>query len=58
LADAYFPDSTQIVDYSHARQHLSLAAQARFPDCPFRADAWFLAHTDDLFNGVAQAYRR
>lgn len=52
LADAYFPDSTQIVDYSHARQHLSLAAQARFPDCPFQADAWFHAHTDDLFNGL------
>ena len=51
LADAYFPDSVQIVDYYHARQHLSLAAQALFPDRAAPANAWFHAHTDDLFDG-------
>jgi hypothetical protein len=51
LADAYFPDSLQIVDDDHARPHLSLAAQALFPDRPAHANAWFRAHTDDLFDG-------
>ena len=51
VADAQFPDSLQIVDWYHARQHLSLAAQALFPDQPARATAWFHAHTDDLFDG-------
>jgi hypothetical protein len=51
LADAYFPDSVQIVDYYHARQHLALAAQTLFPDCPVRADTWLHAHTDALFDG-------
>ena len=51
LADAHFPDSVQIVDYFHARQHLSLAAQALFPAQPTPANAWFHAHTHDLFDG-------
>lgn len=51
LADGYFPDSLQILDWYHARQHLSLAAQALFPDQPAAATAWFQAHTDDLFEG-------
>jgi hypothetical protein len=51
LADAHFPKSVQIVDWYHARQHLSLAAQALFPDRPACANAWFHAHTDDLFDG-------
>jgi hypothetical protein len=54
LADTHFPDSVQIVDYYHARQHLSLAAQALFPDRPAHANAWFHAHTDDLFDGHLQ----
>ncbi len=52
LADTYFPDSTQILDYCHARQHLSSATQALFPDRPWRADTWLHAHTDDLFEGT------
>jgi hypothetical protein len=51
LADAYFPNSRQILDWYHARQHLSVAAQALFPDQPTAATAWFQAHTDDLFEG-------
>jgi hypothetical protein len=54
LADTHFADSVQIVDYYHARQHLSLAAQALFPDHPARADTWFHAHTQDLFAGSFQ----
>ncbi len=51
LADAHFPNSLQILDWYHARQHLSLAAQALFPDHPAAATTWFLSHTDDLFEG-------
>jgi uncharacterized protein UPF0236 len=51
LADTHFPDSVHIVDWYHARQHLSQAAQALFPDRPAAASAWFNAHTDDLFAG-------
>lgn len=51
LADAYFPTSRQILDWYHARQHLSVAAQALFPDQPTAATTWFQAHTDDLFEG-------
>ena len=50
LADAHFPTSRQILDWYHARQHLSVAAQALFPDQPVAATAWFQAHTDDLFD--------
>ena len=51
LADAYFPKSVQILDWYHARQHLSGAAQALFPDQPARATTGFHAHTDALFEG-------
>jgi hypothetical protein len=51
IADRHFPQSTQIVDWYHARQHLADAAQARFPDCPQQATAWFQAQTDVLFEG-------
>ena len=51
LADAHFPNSLQILDWYHARQHLSGAAQALFSDQPAAATAWFQAHTDDLFEG-------
>ena len=51
LADSHFPDSVQILDWYHARQHLSSAAQALFPDHPSVATAWFQAHSDNLFEG-------
>lgn len=51
VADAYFPTSRQILDWYHARQHVSVAAQALFPDQPVAATTWFQAHTDDLFEG-------
>jgi hypothetical protein len=55
VADDYFPDSAQIVDWFHACQHLSEAAQALFPDQPTRADAWFHQRQDDLFLGNVHA---
>ncbi len=51
LSADYFPDSTQIVDWYHATQHLSDAAQVLFPDQPERAQAWFHQRQDDLFLG-------
>lgn len=48
----YFPDSTQIVDWFHAKQHLSDAAQALFPDNNQAATAWLAQRTDDLFAGA------
>jgi hypothetical protein len=44
VADAHFPTSLQILDWYHARQHLSDAAQALFPDQPTAASAWFQTH--------------
>src|SRR5262245_4180772 len=55
VAADYFPDSAQIVDWFHACQHLSDAAQALFPDQPTQADTWFKAYQDDLFLGNIHA---
>ena len=46
-----FPQSVQIVDWYHARQHLAEAAQARFPEQPEQAAAWLQAQSDVLFEG-------
>lgn len=46
-----FPDSVQVVDWYHALQHLSDAAHALFPDDDVKAQRWFKAATDDLFQG-------
>jgi hypothetical protein len=51
LANDYFPDSVQILDWYHARQHLYQAAQALYPDQPQQADQWFVQRTNDLFVG-------
>lgn len=51
VADRHFPQSTQIVDWYHARQHLAEAAQARFPDQPQQAATWLQAQSDVLFEG-------
>lgn len=52
VAADYFPDSTQIVDWFHAKQHLSDAAQALFPENNHAAAAWLAQRTDDLFAGA------
>ncbi len=51
IADRDFPQSTQIVDWYHARQHLADAAQARFPDQPTQAAVWLQTQSDVLFEG-------
>jgi len=50
-----FPDSTQIVDWFHACDHLAQAAEALFPTEPKRANSWFHQRQDDLFLGNLQA---
>jgi len=51
VAADYVPDSTQIVDWCHAKQHLSAAAQALFPENTVAATAWLTQRSDDLFAG-------
>ena len=51
IADRHVPQSTQIVDWYHAREHLVDAAQARFPDQPEQAAAWLQTQSDVLFEG-------
>ena len=51
IADRHFPQSTQIVDWYHARQHLAEAAQARFPNQPEQAAAWLQTYSQVLFEG-------
>ena len=41
LAADYFPDSVQIGDWYHARQHLAAAADALHPDDKEAAQRWF-----------------
>ena len=55
LSDDLLPDSTQIVDYFHAMQHLSQAADALFPNEPERAKNWSRQRQDDLFLGNIHA---
>jgi hypothetical protein len=51
VADDLFPDSTQIVDWYHATQHLTQAAQALFPDQPEPAERWYALQRTALFRG-------
>jgi hypothetical protein len=46
-----FPDSTQIVDWYHATQHLAQAAHALFPHDADRAMQWYRAMQTPLFRG-------
>lgn len=51
LATDLFPDSTQIVDWYHATQHLAQAAHARFPKDEARALEWYRQMQTPLFRG-------
>ncbi len=51
VADRYFPQSVQIVDWYHACEHLADAAQARFPNQPKLAAAWLQAQREVLVEG-------
>jgi hypothetical protein len=51
LADDYFPDSVQIVDWYHATEYLAHAAEALYPNDPEAARGWQQARRDDLYLG-------
>jgi hypothetical protein len=51
VADEYFPQSVQIVDWYHARQHLAEAAQACFSGRPQQAADWLQSRSQALFEG-------
>lgn len=51
LSTDLFPDSTQIVDWYHATQHLAQAAHALFPQDEPRAAEWYRHMQTPLFQG-------
>lgn len=51
MADDYFPDSVQIVDWYHATEYLAHAAEAPYPHDADAAHNWQKARRDDLFLG-------
>jgi hypothetical protein len=51
VADDYFPDSTQIVDWYHADEHLALAAQTLHPNDDTAAKQWRHQMHEPLFAG-------
>jgi hypothetical protein len=51
VSTKYFPQSVQIVDWYHARQHLADAAQACFPGQPQAAVDWLQSRSEALFEG-------
>ena len=51
LADNYFPDSVQIVDWYHATEYLAHAAEALYPTDPDAAQNWQQTRRDDLYLG-------
>ena len=46
-----FPDSTQVVDWYHAVEHLAKASHALHPDSNDKAKRWLKQRKDDLFQG-------
>lgn len=51
LCADYFPGSTQIVDWYHARQQLAQAADLRYPDDDSDAQRWYEKMSTHLFQG-------
>ncbi|HEC22474.1 MAG TPA: hypothetical protein ENI95_06115, partial [Chloroflexi bacterium] len=51
VADDLFPDSSQIVDWYHATQHLAAAAHALHPQDEKKARRWFQFQKPHLFQG-------
>jgi len=51
LADDYFPESVQIVDWYHACQHLAEAAQAAYPSDEAPARRWYRQRCAELYKG-------
>lgn len=57
-AELYFPDSAHIVDWYHAKQHLSAAADNLYPTQPERKATWLEAAAEKLYNGQAKGIAR
>jgi hypothetical protein len=55
IADEYFPVSRQIVDWFHATQHLSQAAQSRYPNDDNQRQRWLKIQRDHLYLGHLEA---
>lgn len=51
VAADLFPDSSQIVDWYHAAQHLAAASHALYPQDEEQAERWFQQQKHDLFQG-------
>ncbi len=54
LAADYFYDSVQVVDWYHAVEHLSTAAQNAYPDPGPMRQRWLKEHKTILFQGEAE----
>jgi hypothetical protein len=54
LATDYFYDSVQIVDWYHAVEHLSTAAEHAYPDALPTRHRWLKEHKTTLFQGEAE----
>jgi len=54
VAEDVCPDGRQIVDWSHASQHLAQAAQILYPDNDVLRQRWFRAMKDKLYQGHVQ----
>ncbi|MEP7284416.1 MAG: hypothetical protein ABI947_01450 [Chloroflexota bacterium] len=54
LSADLFPDTSQIVDWYHAADHLAQVASALYPNDPKRAQQWLHQRQDDLFLGQTQ----
>jgi len=53
LTNLHFYDSQQTLDYYHATEHLTAAAQLLYPDNPQAAQRWFNKSETRLFQGHA-----
>jgi len=51
LAEAYFPEATQILDLFHAREHLAAVGHLAFRSASEPGKTWVAARRDDLDNG-------
>jgi len=54
LAEEHFFDSLQTLDWGHAAEHLSQAAQLLYPQNPDRGKRWFNQAQTRLFQGHAE----
>ena len=55
LLDRYRPDAVRVLDFPHALEHLTAAAQATFGTGTVAAEAWRTAQADALKHGAPSA---